>query len=180
MTHFIALLRAVNLAGHQKVAMADLRGLLDELGLEEPRSLLASGNLVFRADDRTTAELEEMLERGARARLGLDTDIFVRTADEWSEVVAANPFPAEAEGDPGHLLVYALKEAPGPERVDELQRAIRGREVVRAVRRHAYVVYPDGVGRSRLSSALIERKLGTRGTGRNWNTVLKLQAATQR
>jgi uncharacterized protein (DUF1697 family) len=69
-----------------------------------------------------------------------------------------------------------LKEAPSREDVIALQTAIKGREVVRAEGRHAYIVYPDGVGRSRLTNALIERKLGTRGTGRNWNTVLKLGA----
>jgi uncharacterized protein (DUF1697 family) len=67
-----------------------------------------------------------------------------------------------------------LKASPPADRVAALQAAIRGREVVRAAGRHAYIVYPDGIGTSRLTVALIERKLGTRGTGRNWNTVLRL------
>jgi len=62
--------------------------------------------------------------------------------------------------------------------VAALQAAIKGREVVRAKGRHAYIVYPDGIGRSRLTNVMIEKKLGTRGTGRNWNTVLKLAALT--
>jgi uncharacterized protein (DUF1697 family) len=69
-----------------------------------------------------------------------------------------------------------LKEAPKRADVTALQRAIKGREVARAKHRHAYVVYPDGIGRSRLTTALIEKKLATRGTGRNWKTVLKLGA----
>ena len=69
-----------------------------------------------------------------------------------------------------------LKDAPDREQVTALQKAITGREVVRAKGRHAYVVYPDGIGRSRLTSALIEKKLTTRGTGRNWNTVVKIGA----
>ena len=175
MTLHIALLRAVNLGAHNKVAMADLRGLLDTLGLENPRSLLASGNLVFDSD-RATPDLEELLERAARERLGLHTDFFVRTADEWRAIVAANPFAAEAKRDPGHLVVMFLKQAPRSPALAALQQAISGREVVRAQGRHAFVVYPDGIGRSRLTTGLIERKLGTRGTGRNWNTVLKLAA----
>ena len=59
--------------------------------------------------------------------------------------------------------------------VAALQKAIVGREVVRAKGRCAYIVYPDGIGRSKLTGALIEKKLGTRGTARNWNTVLKLR-----
>ena len=176
MTIHIGLLRAVNLAGHNKIGMADLRELLAALGLQDVRSLLQSGNVVFRSDVHTAAQLEGVLEHAAAKRLGLETDFFVRTASDWKTIVAGNPFPEEAERDPSHLLVIFLKEAPDRKDVMALQSAITGREVVRAKGRHAYVVYPDGIGRSRLTSALIEKKLGTRGTGRNWNTVLKLGA----
>jgi len=176
MTRHVALLRAVNLPSHNKVGMADLKKLLGDLGFEDVQSLLQSGNLVFGSEGRTGAQLETLLEAAAKARRGLDTDFFVRTAGEWRTVIANNPFPEEAERDPGHLLVMFLKEEPDPKDVIALQEAITGREVVRAKGRHAYLVYPDGIGRSRLTNVLIERKLGTRGTGRNWNTVLKLGA----
>jgi len=175
----IALIRAVNVGGHQAVGMAALRDLLAKLGLGDPRSLLASGNLLFRGGRRTTVQLEKLLETEAARRLGLATDFFVRTGEEWGEIIARNPFPAEAERDPGHLLVMALKAAPTARAVKALQAAITGREVVRAVGAQAYLVYPDGVGRSRLTTALIEKTLGTRGTARNWNTVLKLGALAQ-
>jgi uncharacterized protein (DUF1697 family) len=67
-----------------------------------------------------------------------------------------------------------LKDAPKAGAVKALQAAITGREIVRAHGREAYLVYPDGIGPSKLTHALIEKTLGTRGTGRNWNTVLKL------
>lgn len=174
-TH-IALLRAVNLGAHNKIPMADLRGLFEELGFAGARTLLQSGNVVFDGGRRSADRLEADFEKAARARLGLDTDFYVRTAEEWAALVRANPFPREAEEDPGHLLVTFLKRAPGPGDVEALQHAIKGREVVRAEGRQAYIVYPDGVGRSRLSSAVIEKHLGSSGTGRNWNTVLKLAA----
>lgn len=172
----IALLRAVNLGAHNKVSMADLRALFEDLGFEGARTLLQSGNVVFEGGGRPTGRLERLLEEGARERLGLDTDFFVRTASEWTEVVEANPFPGEAERDPGHLVVTALKVAPGAAAVAALQKAIKGREVVGAAGRHAYIVYPDGIGRSRLTASVIEKHLGSSGTGRNWNTVLKLAA----
>lgn len=178
-TTYIALFRAVNLGPHNKVAMADLRELLADLGLEEPRTLLQTGNLVFRKEASKPAELERLLETEAKARLGLATDVFVRTPEEWREVIEANPFPDEAENEPGRLLVFALRKAPGRAAVKALQGAIRGREEVRAQGRHAYVTYPDGSGRSRLTLSVIEKHLGTRGTGRNWNTVRKLQALAE-
>lgn len=179
MTSCLALLRAVNLGGKTMIGMADLRALLAELGFAEPRSLLQSGNLLFRSEGRTPDELESLLSAETERRLGLKTDFFVRTADEWDAVVAGNPFPAEAKDDPGHLVVMALKAAPEAAAVAALQAAIAangGRETVRAVGRQAYLVYPDGIGESKLTIQRIEKALGTRGTGRNWNTTLKLQA----
>lgn len=176
MTIYVALLRAINVGGHKQVCMADLRELLTELGLSDARSILQSGNLVFRAEARRGAELERLLETGAEQRLGLQTDFFVRSAEEWQAIVASNPFPQEAEHDPGHLAVVFLKDAPTTGCVEALEASITGPEVVRAHGKHAYIVYPIGMGRSRLTNALIERKLGTRGTARNWNTVQKLAA----
>ncbi len=176
MPAYVALLRAVNLPGHNKVAMADLRALCEGLDFEDARSLLQSGNLVFRASGGTSAKLEAVLQAEARKRLGLDTDFFVRTAQEWEAVVAANPFPREAKDDPSHLVVMFLKGEPDKKSQAALRQAIAGRERFEVVDRLAYVVYPDGIGRSKLTTALIEKKLGARGTGRNWNTVLKLAA----
>jgi uncharacterized protein (DUF1697 family) len=174
MTIHVALLRAINLPEHNKVGMTDLRELLTEIGFKDARSLLQSGNLVFGSDARVGSQLESVLKDAAKRRLGLDTDFFVRTAKKWKAIIAGNPFPDEAQNDPGHLIVMFLKNAPNREGVAALEEAITGREVVRAKGRHAYIIYPDGIGRSRLTNALIEKKLGTRGTGRNWNTVLKL------
>ena len=175
-TSYIALLRGINVGGHKRVAMADLRDLLTRLGFGDARSLLQSGNLVFRGGARTGEQLERLLEAEAEMRLSLETAFFVRTAEQWQAVVAHNPFRAEAKCDPAHLLVTFLKDAPDVSQVRALQAAITGPEVVRAAGKHAYIVYPRGIGRSRLTHALIERTLGTRGTGRNWNTVLKLEA----
>ena len=175
MTRYVALLRAVNLGAHNRVAMAELRALCERLGMKNSCTLLQSGNLVFESAARSSTALEKTLEEAAGESLGVRTDFFVRTAAEWSALVAANPFKTEAKSDPGHLLLMCLKEAPGRAAVTALEQAIRGRERVRPGGRHAYFVYPDGVGRSRLTNVLIESKLGTRGTARNWNTVLKLR-----
>jgi uncharacterized protein (DUF1697 family) len=176
MTTHVALLRAINLAGKNVVNMANLRSLFEELGFSQAQSLLQSGNVVFDGRARKPAELERVLEQATAKRLGVQTDYFVRTSKEWSQIVATNPFRREAKEDPGHLLVVCLKKAPAAADVRALQAAILGRESVRAEGRQAYIVYPDGVGRSKLTATVIESKLGTRGTARNWNTVLKLEA----
>ena len=173
-TVFIALIRGINVGGHKPVAMAALKDMLAKLGFDDARSILQSGNLVFRSDPRDTTELENMLEAEAGKRLGLQADFLIRDANEWKKIVARNPFRKEAEADPGHLLVMFLKSPPKPGNVKAAQDAIVGRETLRAGGRQIYIVYPDGIGRSRLTNVLLEKKLGTRGTARNWNTVLKL------
>src|SRR5437762_10056983 len=144
MTIHIALLRGINVGGHKQVAMSDLRDLLTQLGFKDGRSLLQSGNLVFRSNARTGVNLERLLEAEAEKRLGLRTDFLVRSAEEWKAVVARNPFPDEAERDPAHLLVVFLKDAPDGKNVEALQAAITGPEIVRAHGRQAYIVYPSG------------------------------------
>ena len=132
------------------------------------------GNLVLSHERAEPADIEHLLENEAAERLGLQTDFFVRTAAEWDDVIAHDPFPDVAERDPGHLVVMFLKEAPAVTAGEALRAAIRGPELIHARGREAYITYPDGIGRSRVTTALIESKLGTRSTGRNWNTVLKL------
>ena len=176
MATYIGLVRAINLAGRNVVAMGDLRELMAALGLEDARTLLQSGNVVFRSSVASTSRIERLLEEGAAERLGLSLVFFVRSAAEWARVIAANPFPDEAKNDPARLVAVVLKEAPERAAVAALQKAIKGREVVRAKGREAFITYPDGQGRSKLTMALIERHLGSAGTARNWNTVLKLAA----
>jgi uncharacterized protein (DUF1697 family) len=174
-TTHIALLRAVNVGGRGKVAMTDLRAMLEELGFEAPQSLLQSGNLVF-ASETTGAALEAVLEQEAKARLGLATDFIVRTANEWRRIVAANPFAAMAKEDPTHLVVMPLKSPPDAAGLKGLRAWIPGREAIEASGRELYISYPDGIGTSKLTGAVIERRVGARGTARNWNTVTKLAA----
>lgn len=176
MTIRTALLRAVNLGPTTKIPMAELREVAVELGLRDVRTLIASGNLVFDAGSKKDAALETALENAVERRFGLKTDIFVRTAPEWAELVAQNPFPAEAEKEPALVVAMVLRAPPAKTAETTLNEAIVGRERARIIGRCAYIHYPDGQGRSRLTGALIERRIGTRGTMRNWNTVRKLDA----
>lgn len=173
MPRYVALLRGINVGGHRKIAMAALREFLSGLGLDGVRTLLQTGNVVFESPARPPAPLETLLEQRASEQLGLDTLFYVRSAPEWARILAGNPFPGPARDDPAHLAVHLLKQAPAAERVRELRAAIKGRESVRVVDRQAYIVYPDGMGRSKLTLTLLDRTLG-RGTARNWNTVRKL------
>jgi uncharacterized protein (DUF1697 family) len=174
MTTFIALLRAINLGAHNRIAMADLKKMLERVGYGDAKTLLVSGNVVFSCDRQSCVQIEAALEAASTKHLGVTTDYFVRSAKEWQASIDANPFPKEAKADPARMVMMCLRDAPSPAQVKALQAAIKGREVVKAVGKQAYFLYPDGQGRSKLTIAVIEKALGTRGTARNWNTVLKL------
>ena len=179
MSLHIALLRGINVGGHAMLAMADLRELLTALGFRDVRTLLQSGNAVFSGGARGGAKLEAQLEKETLERIGLRTAYLVRSVDEWSDVVARNPFLNEAKRDPGRLVVMFLKAAPAADAVEELRAAVSGPEVIRTGGRHLYITYPDGQGRSKLTGTMIEKKLGTIGTARNWNTVLRVGALAE-
>ena len=175
---YVALLRAINVGGKNKVAMADLSAMFVDLGFGNVETLLQSGNVLFSASRANAgARFEQQLEKASTKQLKLTVDYMIRSAEEWAAIVAANPFPEEAAKDPGHLLLVCLKSEPKPAAVEALRAAVKekkGRESVRAIGPQLYVCYPDGIGRSKLTTGLIERTLGTSGTGRNWKTVVKL------
>jgi len=179
MTTYIGVLRAINLGSHNKIAMSDLRAMMEKVGFEDCKTLILSGNIVFKCTTSSVDKVEKTLEAASTKQLGVTTDYFVRTAKEWQAIIAANPFRKEAKTDPARLIMMCLRDAPTADQVKALQAAIKGREVVKAIGRQAYIVYPDGQGRSRLTIQLIEKALGTRGTARNWNTVLKLGELAQ-
>jgi uncharacterized protein (DUF1697 family) len=175
MTTYIGLLRGINVGGNKMVPMAELRAMIEALGFKEVRTLLQSGNVVFRGPAKTPAKLESQLEAALEKRLGFNVDFHVRTAEEWAAIVEANPYTAEAKKDPARLLVSCFRAPLEKANVKALQVAITGPEVLVADGRHLYMVFPDGVGNSK-ANALLDRKLAAKGTARNWNTVLKLAA----
>lgn len=173
MISYIALLRGVNVGGHRKLPMAELRTHLLALGYRNARTLLASGNVVFDAPVADPAELEARLEADLRRAFGLSTDVLVRDPQAWGAVIDGNPYPEEARRDPSHLLVVALKAAPAAAVVRKLLDCHKGPERIHvpAGASAAYVYYGEGMADSKLNL----KALGV-GTGRNWNTALKLLA----
>lgn len=133
MTTHVALLRGINVGGHNKVPMAELRALLEEQGFSEPHTLLQSGNVVFQGPAKDASALERQLEKATAERLGVTCDYHVRTAAQWQRLIAANPFPVEAESNPDHVLAMCFKTAPIPAAVADLQGSIAARR--RVVRR---------------------------------------------
>jgi uncharacterized protein (DUF1697 family) len=174
MISYIALLKGVNVGGNRTVSMADLKAALTKLDYANVRTLLVSGNVVFDAEPTETATLEEKLEKDLASSLGVTTDIMVRDPSEWAAILAANPFPDEAVGEPSRLLVMVMKTRPDHPKATAYLAAYDGPEKVEFVGREIFIFYPGGQGASKLNIT----KFGI-GTARNWNTMQKLAAIVE-
>jgi uncharacterized protein (DUF1697 family) len=166
---WIALLRGVNLGSHNKVPMAGLRSLMSDIGAEDVRTYVQSGNVVF-TSGLARDELARRIERELGARFGVDADVVLCTKAELSRIVARNPF-ADDESEPTRLHVTFLAEPPERGRAAELEREEFEPDRFHVTRAAVYLHTPDGYGRTKLSNAYFERKLGVRATTRNWRTV---------
>jgi uncharacterized protein (DUF1697 family) len=174
-TTYVALLRGVNVGRHRRLAMADLRAVLGELGHDDVSTHLQSGNAVFRSARRDPQALAHGIERGLADRLGLATRAIVRTGAQLAAVVDANPLPHAAR-DPSRFLVTFFEPAPAAEALAglDLDPARCAPDEVRLGDGVAYTWYPDGVLAARLSPDGWDR-LGVLTTSRNWNTVTRLR-----
>jgi len=170
----IVLLHGVNLGPSRRLAMADLRALLVDLGYEDAQTLAQSGNAVLSTPTAAKA-IETKLERELAARLGLETEVCVRTRAQLAKVVARNPL-ADVVDDPSRYQVTFLKRAPSKSALRELESADLGRERFAAAGRELYAWHADGIHASPLAKLLGSGKLGLGGTARNWNTVTRLLA----
>ena len=173
MARLIALLRAVNVGG-RKLPMAELRALCGELGWEDVETYIQSGNLVFAAKGKAEA-LEAQLEKAIEARFGLDVPVIVRTAAQWAHHAGANPFPKAARDEPNRLQLLVSKEPPRADAAATLMERAQAGESVKAAGGVLWFHYPEGVGTSKLTPALIDKACGSPSTARNWRTVVKLK-----
>jgi uncharacterized protein (DUF1697 family) len=172
MARLVALLRGINVGGAKRVAMADLRALLEGLGYEDVATVLQSGNAVV-TTDASPAAAEVAIARAIADRLGLEVDVIVRTGDEVAEIVAADRLGDVAD-DPAKRMVIFLPAEASRSAVRALQERDFGDERVEAAGREVYAWCPGGIGRSPLMAALAKTDIGRRGTARNWRTVAKL------
>lgn len=170
MTAAVALLRGINVGGHRTVPMARLRAVVEGLGHEQVATHLNSGNVVFVTAEHAAADaIAADVARELGAELGFDVDVMVRTRPDVDRIVAANPFAEAAAEDPARVLVmfYPVAVTPDP----HFDVTAYGNELIAWAGSEAYVHYPDGMGRSRLTPDVLTRAAGRAGTGRNWRTV---------
>lgn len=176
----IALLRGINVGGHNLVKMDKLRSICESCGFEFPRTYLQSGNVVFTPRSSNPGAIAAKLEAAIERELGFRPAVILRTQAELERIISANPFAARPNLDRAKLVVIFLKKDPGQQAREKVVAIQAGPEEIGACGRELYVYYAGGIGKSRLTPALLEKALGgISGTARNWNTVNALLALAE-
>ena len=178
MARFVALLRGVNVGRAKRVAMADLRKLLESLGYGSVRTLLNSGNVVFDGPAEPRARHARRIQAAVASELGVDTLVIVKSARDIAAIVAGNAL-ADKATDPSRLLVAIPGDARSLAILASPAMAERGSDELHVGRHAAYVWCPNGILESKMAVALLDR-VGESGTTRNWSTVVKLHALLTR
>jgi len=172
MTTLIALLRGINIGGNHPLPMKELAVLLTEMGLNEVRTYLLSGNVVFRCALKNRTTLAAKISSAIEAQYGFAPQVLLLDAAELRKAMANNPYP-EAEAEPKSLSLLFLAEAPQHPDLKSLEALKTASERFKLVGKVFYLHAPEGFGRSKLA-ARAEKLLGVAASGRNWNTVCKL------
>ena len=170
MTTYVALLYSIVLGPGRRVIMSDLRATAERIGFRSPRTLVATGNLVFDADQDTVSEVETALERAFVEDFGKHVDIIVRTAKDWIALDAGNPFDAASDAEAQNIVVRVMRAPLAADIPATLQSRAGGGEQIRIVNGDLWIRFPGRPNESKLLSALTTKRLGP-GTFRNWNTV---------
>lgn len=179
MNVYVALFRGLNVGGGHKAPMADLRAMLEALGLARVHTYIQSGNAVFEASQGSPNAIAAQIESAFEPRFGFRSDVVLRTLPEWKAAIGACPFPDRTD-EPKFVHVGFCKEPPSPERLAALEAIQSGRDAFAVVGREIYLHTPDGLARSKLANAIVARNFGTPVTLRNWRTVLKLEEMARR
>ncbi|MET2983825.1 DUF1697 domain-containing protein [Aureibaculum conchae] len=172
MITYIAILRGINVGGHRKILMADLKLLLKKIGLKDCTTYIQSGNVVF-SSNMSSNEIEKAIKEAIFKKYGFDVPVLIRTTDEIETVFSSNPFLPK-ETDINKLYVAFLAEKPLKEYLEKLK-AIHFEDAnYQIIGNHVYICYDTKVSNSKLTNNLIESKLKVTTTIRNWKTVTKL------
>ncbi|MEH6889350.1 DUF1697 domain-containing protein [Bacillus sp. JJ864] len=173
MVIYIALLRGINVSGHNKIKMAELRHTLETMGLSQVQTYIQTGNVLFKSEEDPES-LRLRIEDGIRTNFGISITVVLRTAEELERIIADCPYADVplAKGESIHVSV--LTEAPPQKVVDLLVSSERNNDEYHIHGREIYFLFRQSILDSKLAKNM--QKLGNTATTRNWNTINKVSA----
>jgi uncharacterized protein (DUF1697 family) len=177
---YISLLRGINVSGQKQIRMAKLKDLYESLKLTNMTTYVQSGNVVFGCREKDAAKVAASLETAIAQAFGYAVSVILRDRNELIRVRESNPFVNERHEDPAKLHVTFLLESPAKSALSKLPVSPVGGDEFHVSGQEIYLFCPDGYGRTKLSNAFFEKKLGVTATTRNWKTVNALWEIAER
>jgi uncharacterized protein (DUF1697 family) len=174
MKTYIAILRGINVSGHNIIKMDALKALFEKLGFQQVKTYVQSGNIVFKGNEENADALANKISSRIKKEIGYDVPVIVLTSDTLRQITAENPFPGQPGKDDSYFHVTFLSEKPTQADIEAIQAKKQGEEELAFTGRAVYLYCPLGYGKSKLTNNLIEAKLKVGATTRNWRTTLKL------
>jgi len=175
MAKCVSLFRGINVGGNQIVRMDALKTLHESLEFQDVQTFIQSGNVVFTSDGADVTQVQKGIEDAFAETFGFRVKVMVRTAGEFNAIIENNPFQNQPMRESKWVVAMFLASDPVSTALEGIQKTYTGPEEIHITGKEAFIYYPEGMGRSKLTNVFLEKKLKTAGTARNWNTVLKLQ-----
>ncbi|MFD2445410.1 DUF1697 domain-containing protein [Bacillus sp. CGMCC 1.16607] len=176
MTAYIALLRGINVGGHNIIKMADLKNLLEKNGLHHVKTYIQSGNVLFHSEEATEV-LNRRLEAEIESVFGFRVPVILRTASEWEQIIASCPFSFDTLLEGESIHVSFLEGVPSQEGLNQLHIFKSDIDEFKIEGKNIYLYFRQSIRKSKLAVHL--QKIGVQGTVRNWKTVMKLAAMAE-
>jgi uncharacterized protein (DUF1697 family) len=170
---YIAFLRGINVSGQKLIKMDALKQHFELPGFKNIATYIQSGNVLFDARETEEEQLRKKIEKQLAVKLGYEVPTIIRSIDDIRKAIGNNPFADITEDKGRKLYITFLSSAPSSSVHTSLDSYANADEVVKVIGRELYIV-SGGIGNSKLSLSLIEKKLGVAGTMRNWATVNKI------
>lgn len=175
MAKYISILRGINVSGQKKILMADLKALYETQGFGHVITYIQSGNVIFDSDAEA-GEVKAEIEQAIKTQYGFEVPVDVRTEADYQAIIDNCPFgEVNVEQDGTKILVTFLSGVPNAEKLEQAQKFATQSETMILNGTTLYLHCPNGYGKTKLSNAFLEKKLGLSATTRNWKSVLKLR-----
>lgn len=178
MTTYIVLLRGINVSGHKKIKMADLREALEKLDFQNVDTYIQSGNIVLRSGEKNTLVLSEKIKKAIGNTFGFTVPVLVKSRDDFKAIFERNPFTTNEELEDKRVYFVLLNDKPKPHLVEAMSGETFLNERFLITDDCVYLSCLKGYGNAKLNNNLLERKLKVEATTRNHMTMVKLLEMT--
>lgn len=172
---YISFLRAVNMAGHNSIRMADLSALYRNLGFIRPETYIQSGNVIFGAEkEMPPDQISSLVEEGIFREFGYDVPVIVKTIKDIRKILSSNPFLTEKNFDPAKMAVIFIRENLDSSHIRKVADVDYPPDKFKIIGNEIFTFCPNGFGRTKIYTGFFEKKMKVKGTARNWNTIMTI------